>query len=137
MVRIQGIGSTGTEGAELVGDYHNGPLSVLIPFGIPGTIAFVWLLIAGCKVLRANYLYGDPVFHRINTFLLAHFLAKIIFFFGIFGSLYSDLPAFIGLLALSVSINGGMAKPELIPQQTAVVLNRFKLEPPTVRPAEA
>jgi hypothetical protein len=137
LVRIQGVGSTGTEGAELAGDYHNGPLSVLIPFGIPGTIALLWLLVAGGKVLRANYLYGDPAFHRINTFLLAYFLAKIIFFFGIFGSLYSDLPGFVGLLALSVSINDGMAKPMLAPQEPKIVINRFKLQPPTVRPAEA
>jgi hypothetical protein len=29
------------------GDYHNGPLSILIPFGLFGMIAFLWLLGAG------------------------------------------------------------------------------------------
>ena len=28
------------EGVELVGDYHNGPLSVILPFGIFGSIGF-------------------------------------------------------------------------------------------------
>ena len=137
MARIQGLGTSGTEVAELAGDYHNGPLSVLITFGIPGSIALLWLLIAGYKVLRANYLHGDPALLRINTFLLAYFLAKIIFFFGVFGSLYSDLPGFLGLLALSVSINGGMAQAAVAQEEPKPVINRLRLQPPTVRPAEA
>ena len=39
------------EGAAMAGDYHNGPLSVLIPFGIWGLAAFVWLLVAGARFL--------------------------------------------------------------------------------------
>ena len=35
--------SRNIESFELVGDYHNGPLSVILPLGIPGVIAFVWL----------------------------------------------------------------------------------------------
>src|SRR5678809_1563142 len=137
MARIQGLGTSGTEVAELAGDYHNGPLSVLITFGIPGSIALLWLLIAGYKVLRANYVNGDPALHRINTFLLAYFLAKIIFFFGILGSLYIDLPGFLGLLALSVSVNGGMAKPVIAGEEPKPVINPLKLRPPPVRPAQA
>jgi len=34
----------------------------------------------------------------------------MIFFFAVFGSLYSDLAMFTGLLGLSVSLNGGIAK---------------------------
>ena len=41
------------EGAMLAGDYHNGPLSILMPFGMFGAIAFLWLLGAGLKVLYA------------------------------------------------------------------------------------
>jgi hypothetical protein len=137
MTRILGADRTGAEGAELAGDYHNGPLSVIIPFGIPGSIAFLWLLWASLKVLRQNYLFGDPVFRRINTFLLAHFLAKTVFFFAIFGGLYGDLPTFIGLLALSVSINGGVRRAAAVVPQPALVLNRFKLQPPTTKPAGA
>src|SRR6266567_920436 len=34
------------EGAELAGDYHNGPLSVIVSFGIFGVIGFVWFMVA-------------------------------------------------------------------------------------------
>ena len=137
MTRIRGADSTGAEGAELAGDYHNGPLSVIIPFGLPGTIAFIWFLVAGFKVVRRNYLFGDPAFHRVNTFLFAYFIARVIFFFLVFGGLYSDLASFTGLLALSVSINGGAAKKALAPAQPTVVLNRFRIPPPTTKPLPA
>ena len=99
------------ESVEMVGDYHNGPLSVILPFGIFGAIAFVWLLVAAIRVVYHNYQFGDPAYHQINTFLFAYFVAKVIFFFTIFGSLHSDLPMFLGLLGLSISLNGGVAKP--------------------------
>jgi hypothetical protein len=136
LVRISATGTAGTEGAELAGDYHNGPLSLLIPFGLPGTISFVWFLVAAYKVLKNNYLFGDQAFRRINTFLLAYFLAKIIFFFGIFGSFYGDFPGFIGLVAMSICINGGMVKPAVVPQPQ-VAFNRFRLQPPSAKPVSA
>jgi hypothetical protein len=99
------------ESFELVGDYHNGPLSVILPFGIFGSIAFVWLLFAGGRVIYQNYKFGDPAYHNINIFLFAYFAVKAVFFFTIFGSLHSDLPLFLGLLGLSISLNGGVVKP--------------------------
>jgi hypothetical protein len=126
----------GLEGTELVGDYHNGPLSVLLPFGIFGSIAFVWLMIAGIRALHQNYQFGDPAYHDINTFLFAYLVAKVIFFFTVFGSLHSDLPVFLGLLALGISLNGGVAKPVVVPQPK-IVFNRFKLHPSSRRPAGA
>ena len=102
------------EGFELVGDYHNGPLSVLLPFGIFGAIAFVWLMVAGLRVVYRNYRFGDPAFHQLNGFLFAYFAVKVIFFFAVFGSLHSDLAGFLGLLGLSISLNGGVAKPEVV-----------------------
>jgi hypothetical protein len=121
------------EGSELAGDYHNGPLSVIVPFGIFGVFGFLWFLFASGRVLYQNYVFGNPVFRRVNTFLFAYFLCKAIFFFAVFGSLYSDLATFIGLVALSVSINGGAAKPAVAPRPK-VVFNRFKLHP-SARPA--
>src|ERR1044071_1019205 len=137
MARIMGPGTTGSESSELAGDYHNGPLSVIVPFGIPGTVAFIWFLAAGFKVLRRNYIFGDPAFHGINTFLLAYFTARVILFFLVFGGLYSDLAIFIGLIALSVSINGGMARKAAAPAQRVMVINRFKLQPPGTKPVAA
>jgi hypothetical protein len=104
-------GGDTTEWAELAGDYHNGPLSVIIPFGIWGAGAFLWFLAAGWSVLYKNYRYGDPSLGIVNAFFLASFMAHAILFFVIFGSFEGDLLMFVGLLGLSVSLNGGVARP--------------------------
>ena len=93
------------ENAAAAGDYHNGPLSVLIPFGIYGLLAFGWLLVAGGRYLHRNYRHGPPELRRINAFLLAFFLARIGFFFLVYGALYTDLFYFTGILGLSVALN--------------------------------
>jgi len=98
-------------GAALAGDYHNGPLSVVMPFGIWGAIAFLWFLAAGYYVLHRNYRYGDPGLRAINTFLLAAFLAKVVMFFFVVGGLHGDMQSFAAWLGLSVALNGGVARP--------------------------
>ena len=90
----------------LVGDYHNGPLSILIPFGLYGMVAFVWFLITGLRVLHRNWKFGNPALQNLNTLLLAAFAARALFFFFCFGGLNSDLPFFTGVLGLSVALNG-------------------------------
>jgi hypothetical protein len=104
-------GNEGVEGAKLAGDYHNGPLSVIIPFGLGGVIGFVWLIGAGVRVLRNNFKYGDPAFRNINTYLLAAYITKIVFFMFVFGSFAADLTGFLGMLGMSVAINDGMRQP--------------------------
>lgn len=99
------------EMSRMAGDYHSGPLSVIIPFGIFGSIGFLWFLLASLNVLRQNSRFGDPSLNRVNTFLYAFFIVRTISFFFIFGSLHSDLPMFAGIVGLSVSLNGGVAKP--------------------------
>src|SRR5262249_45173838 len=69
------------EGAMVSGDYHSGPLSVLIPFGIFGVTAFMAFLIASFRVIILNYRYGRPDISNINTFVLSYFTAKVIFYF--------------------------------------------------------
>ena len=93
-------------------------------------------MIAGIRALHQNYQFGDPAYHDINTFLFAYLVAKVVFFFTVFGSLHSDLPVFLGLLALGISLNGGVAKPVVVPQPK-IVFNRFKLHPSSRRPAGA
>jgi hypothetical protein len=102
----------------LSGDYHSGPLSVILPLGIWGVIAFLWFLIAGFWALNHNRLYGDPALQTINTFLLTAFVAKIIVFIFIFGGLPSDIAGFTGLLGLSISLNGGICRPARQPAAT-------------------
>jgi O-antigen ligase len=94
------------ETAMIAGDFHSGPLSLLIGFGLPGTLAFVGFLFAGWWVLRANFQRGPPELRRINTFLYAYFLCRVVFFFGVFGDFASDLAHFTGIVGISVALNG-------------------------------
>ena len=125
---------TSAEGSATAGDFHNGPLSLLIPFGIWGAIGFLWFIAAGWRVLHRNYQFGHPAFRRLNRFLFAFFIMKTIFFFLVFGSLYSDLAFFTGLVGLSVSINGGVAQPFLVPRPRAI-LPPLRFRPQVPQPA--
>lgn len=107
----------GWETTKLVGDYHNGPLSVFVPFGSFGLLAFLAFLGVSLRALLANYRHGDPALKNINRFLYAFFLAKAIFFFAVFGSFHSDLPQLIGPLGLCIALNGGICrKPQTAPR---------------------
>jgi hypothetical protein len=90
----------------LVGNFHNGPLSILIPFGLYGAVAFIWFLVAGLRMLHRNWKFGSPALQSVNAVLLASFAAHAVFFFGFFGSLQGDIAAFTGTLGLSVALNG-------------------------------
>jgi hypothetical protein len=107
------------QGSALTGSYHSGPLSVVLTFGIWGVIAFVWFWIAGIWVLYCNYRYGDPALRTVNTFLLAVFVVRIIFFILIVGDIGSDMLKFGGWLGLSVSLNGGVCRPAPEPARAA------------------
>jgi hypothetical protein len=103
------------EVAMLAGDYHNGPLSIIIPFGIYGMIGFLWFIGAAFWVLVMNYRYGDPAFKKVNTFLLAYFTARVIFFFVVFGAMNSELSFFTGVVGLSICLNHGVKRPVRAP----------------------
>jgi hypothetical protein len=94
----------------LAEDFHNGPISVLIPFGIWGAIAFLWFIAAGIWVAYRNYRHGDPTLKTINSLLLAAFAARVIMFLIVGGDLSVDMMMFCGLLGLNVSFNGGVAR---------------------------
>ena len=94
-------------------DYHNGLLSVLIPFGIWGGIVVFWFFAAGLRVVYHNFRYGDPSLRTINTFFFAEFLVYIPQFI-IGGSLPYDIARFAGVLGLSIAFNGGVCQP--VPQ---------------------
>jgi hypothetical protein len=98
------------EAAMVAGNYHSGPLSVIIPFGVWGVLAFSAFLLAAWRALLANYRYGLPQLAMINRYLLAAFVADLIFFTFIFGDLSTDLPRFVGYAGLSVSLNGGVRR---------------------------
>ena len=98
-------------GAMVASDFHSGPLSLIIPLGIFGVIGFLWFLAAAFRVLIHNRRYGDAEYRGLNTFLLAYFTVRVVFFFVIYGSFYTELYVFTGLLGLSMSVNGGMRRP--------------------------
>lgn len=98
------------EPAILTGNYHQGLLSLIIPLGLPGFICFVWLMVAGFRVLIRNLREGDPALRTINRYLLAWFSVQLVFFCVIYGHFSSDIAAFCGILGLSVSINAKKAQ---------------------------
>ncbi|MFZ0829045.1 MAG: O-antigen ligase family protein [Verrucomicrobiia bacterium] len=95
----------------LAGTYHNGPLSVLLTFGIGGAIAFIWFVAAGIWVLFCNWRYGDPALQTVNLFLLVAFVARTVFFLVVYGALDDDMLNFAGFLGLGVGLNGGVCSP--------------------------
>ena len=105
------VGVENFEGALRAGDYHNGPLSLIIPLGIFGAISFVWFLVVAFRLLINNQRHGDPTNLRVNNFLLALFTMKVLWFLAAYGSFQNDLAVFTGIVGLSAAINGGMCKP--------------------------
>lgn len=95
--------------AEMAGDYHNGPLSVIIPFGLPGVFALVWFWVVGVRWLLRQYRYGAPELRAANTLLLALFVARVFHFLVVFGGFTVELMHFTGIVALSVALNGDRA----------------------------
>ena len=116
----------GYEEAIVAGDYHDGFLSVIIPFGIFGLIGFLWVLLAGIKVLYCNCRYGDPKLILINRLLLSYFVAESVLFFAVFGALSSQMVTFLGVLGLSVSLNGGVCRKPAAARQTVEPLTLNK-----------
>ena len=68
--------------------------------------------------------------------MFAYFVGRVVFFFAVYGQFDLDIHGFLGMLALGISLNGGVAKPVVAPQPK-VVFNRFKLNPSVRRPAGA
>jgi hypothetical protein len=100
----------GNQWMVLASNFHNGPLSIVIPFGIWGAITFVWFIIAGLRVLYLNYRYSPPELQTVNTSLYAAFIGHTIFFLFAFGGLDIDMLVFCGMLGLSISLNGGVRR---------------------------
>ena len=94
----------------IAGDYHNGLLSILIPFGIFGVIAFLAFLWAGFRVLRYNFRNGSAGLKVINAFLLSSFIVRTIFFFAVFGGISGDILTLVGLVGFSLALNNGVCR---------------------------
>jgi hypothetical protein len=113
MIQDPAFMTRAAEGAIFAGDFHNGPLSLVIPFGVYGLVAFLWLAVASIRFLANNYHYGHPSLRRANGLLLALFIGKLAFFLFIFGAIQTDLAYFTGILGFGVALNHGEARPSV------------------------
>jgi O-antigen ligase len=107
----RGIISSAYEAALISGAYHHGVLTLLLPLGLPGLLAFLWFCWAGLRVLYMNHKYGPEHLRSANTFLISIFCARLVFYIFLYGQFELDLPLFVGIVALSLSLNGGVCRP--------------------------
>jgi len=104
------------------GNYHSGPLTLIVPFGLPGLLLTVWFLVFALRVLYCNYRYGEQPLRLTNTFLIAYFLERLVYFVVFYGQFDMDFFVFTGTVGLSLAINGGVRQlgeregPDLLPE---------------------
>ncbi len=107
----------------LSSDFHSGPLSVVISFGLWGVLAWLWYWAAGFWVVWRNYRNGDPELRHINLYLFAAFVAKCFEFLFIIGDLVGDVGGFACLIGLSIAINHGVMRPRPVPRANPAASN--------------
>src|SRR5207342_1252168 len=93
------------------GDYHSGPLSIIIPFGVMGVLAMMCFFISGLRVVFRNMRYGEAQIKNINTFLFSFYVGRLLYFILFFGGIEIDLWLFVSTVGVSLAINGGVKGP--------------------------
>ena len=99
------------EGLAISSDFHSGPISVLISFGLWGAISILALFAAGLSVVYRNYKYGPPELATINAFLLATVIVRVFSFFFVYGAFSDDVPGLTRVVGFSVALNWGVCRP--------------------------
>jgi hypothetical protein len=119
MALATGSFDAGENGLALSGDYHNGMLSLVIPFGIWGVLAFLWYATSGLWVMYRNLRYGREELRTINNVLFILFLNEYVSYVSCFGGLAisGDIAFLNGFLGMSVALNNGVCRPEKAPEQ--------------------
>jgi O-Antigen ligase len=114
------------------GDYHNGPLSTLIPFGIWGALSWLWLVAATTYVTYRNFRYGDEEIKNFNAFLFASTIVGVFGYCFIFGGYHEYVGWLAKTMGISIALNWGICRPAI----AAAVSPRIKPLPlPSARPA--
>ena len=101
-------------------DYHNGPLSTLMPFGIWGMISFLWIATASLWITYRNMKYGDPSLQLVNNMLFAGAIVHVVNYFFLFGAYVNDVGGFMQVVGFSVALNWGVSKPKPQPVREIV-----------------
>jgi hypothetical protein len=112
-------------------DYHSGPLSTLMAFGVWGGLGIVWLMAATWYVVYQNYKYGDPAMRSFNIYTLATCSISIFSFFFLFGAFHDDVGSLARTAGFSIAMNGGLARRPAKPASNPV----FRPRQPTPIPA--
>lgn len=121
--------------AAITGDFHSGPLSVVLTFGLWGLITFLWLQLAGLRVLYLNHKNGAAELRTLNTFLLASYIVQLVVFWFVFGSMYSGAIGFTSMVGFGVAANGGVCRqPALASQAVSSPPTEVNPAPRPVRP---
>lgn len=118
-----GIVRASYEDTLISGHYHNGILTLIIPFGIWGFGAFAAFAVFAFRVLYRNYQNGSIEMQSINTFLLCLYSSRLIFYLFFYGQFELDLVVFTSLVALSIAINNGVCRPVADRPRTAISEN--------------
>jgi hypothetical protein len=110
------------EGLAISNDFHSGPLSTLICFGLWGAVGMLAIMLAGLRIVYRNFKYGDPELRNVNAMLLASHVHHVLYYFFIFGAFESDVAGFAQTVGFSVALNWGVCGPKSEP----AVMQRIK-----------
>lgn len=104
--------------AMIAGNYHSGPLTLVISLGIGGVLAFLAFLVGSLRYLIHQFKHGNPALKSVNRFILGFFIARILLFFFVYGAFSYDLCLFTGLIGLSISLNGAVSEAPTEPEDS-------------------
>ncbi|MFO1523985.1 MAG: O-antigen ligase family protein [Kiritimatiellia bacterium] len=84
------------------GNFHNGPLSALVLFGIPGLLTLLVLMFSSiAKHLRIHKMeWHDPVLQHIHFIFLCYFIYSTLAFLLIYGDLAPWMSNYLSILCL-------------------------------------
>ena len=125
------------EGLAISMDYHNGPLSTLMPFGIWGMISYLWVALAALYVLYRNFRYGEQDLKTVNALLLVMAANRFFGYFFLFGAYSQDIGEFAKLAGFSIALNWGIKAAPGIQAATGQMIRRLPQRPdhPRIQPA--
>jgi len=83
-------------------NYHNGPLSVIITFGTPGLICFIFFLFFMIKrhYRLSRFYWKSNLLRHLHIVMLSFFITQVFVFLFIFGEVHISLPKIFFISAI-------------------------------------